>query len=246
MCSSFTRFILQKCVRICWAQIFYFIVLVPTTSAVANTWTFQPGIDFGEIYSDNISRTTSRLAQDDFVTEVSPWLSVKNNARRLKLNLDYHLRNYFYANDSRRNKTYDQLDADSTAVFVENLFYFDADGSVGQHFITPETNVPFDNISGTSNRTNYTTYTLSPYIHHRFGASATADLRYGYNRVSYSAAGRLNSRADRYSARIQSGPSFSRVNWDLSYSRQNVIYDNYPSSTFKSAQGRSATSLLHR
>ena len=100
------------------------------------------------------------------------------------------------------------------------------------------TNVPFDNISALAiERITQLIRSVPIYII-RLAASATADFRYGYNRVDYSAADQLNSRADQYSARIQSGPSFNRVNWNMSYSQQNVIYDNYPNSTFKSAQGQ--------
>lgn len=238
MCLFFVRFILHKCIQACWARFFYLFLLVPVTSAVANTWTLQPGIDVGEIYSDNISRSASQLAQDDFVTEVSPWLSIKNNARRLRLSLDYRLQNFIYAKDHRRNKTYDQLDANSTAIIVDNFLYFDAGGSAGQQYITPETNVPFDNVSATGNRTDYTTFTLSPYMHHSFGSSAIADVRYSYNRVDYAAANQASSQADQYSARVHNGPGFDRVTWSMSYSKQDVVYDRSPNATFESARAQ--------
>jgi uncharacterized protein (PEP-CTERM system associated) len=239
MCLSCYRKVLRKCAKPCLFRLFLILLLtVPTAGVLANTWSFQPGLDIGEIYSDNISLAVARQAEDEFVTEVVPWFSLKNDARDLKLNLDYRLQNLLYARDNRRNNTYHQLNGQSAATLVDNLFYIDADGSIGQQLISPDTNISFDNVSITGNRINVTTYTLSPYIHHNFGTSATADVRYDYNRVDYSEADQPSSTADLYSFKLNSGPSFTRINWVVKYSEQRTYYDNFPNVTLKNSEGQ--------
>lgn len=235
---SLVCFIVRKCSKPCRAGLLSLGLILPSTSALANTWTFQPGIDFGEIYSDNISLTTSQQARDEFVTEVAPRFSINNKARRFKVNLNYRLQALYYANESGHSTIYNQLNADSTAIVVDNLLYFDAGGNIGQQVISPQANVPFGNVTITGNRTNYSTYRLSPYIHHNFGTSAVADIRYNYNRVDYSQANLPSSTANQYSANLHSGSGFTRVSWGLSYSEQKVNYDVFPDITLKSAQGQ--------
>lgn len=238
MCLLLVRFILQKCVRrsrLCYSCV---ILLIAPINALANLWTFQPGIDLGEIYSDNITLATSQQASDEFVTEVDPRFSIKGKGRRLKLNLDYRMQNLLYASDSRRNATYHQLDADGASTIVENLLYFDVGGSIGQQVISPNANVPIGNISITGNRTNYTTYQVRPYIHHNFGASAAVDIRYNHNRVNYTAENLPSSRADQYVAKLYNGSGFHRVTWSVTHSEQKTVYDRYPNVTLKSSQAQ--------
>ena len=238
MCSCLVRFALRKCARSCRALLLSFILLATSSGALANTWTFQPGVDLREIYSDNISLAAPQEARDEFVTEVAPWFSINSDRRRLKVNLNYRLQSLFYASEAGRNHTYHQLNADSAAVIIENLFYFDANGTIGQQVINPVANIPSDNISIIDNRTNYTTYTLSPSVHHNFGASATADVRYSYSRVDYSRANQSSGRVDQYSASLRSGPTFNHITWSMAYSESKTVYDSPSDVSFKSAHGQ--------
>lgn len=201
-------------------------------------WSFHPGIQFGEIYTDNIALAPAGRTRSEFVTEASPYLSLNGRGPRLQLNLSYRMQNFFFAKNSSSNRIYHLLNAQGTAALVKNFLFFDARSYMSQQIINPAGKVFLGNFSSSGNRTDVRTYSFSPYIHYDFGTTATTEVRYTYSRLTYSQFSQSNNRANSYNVNLASGPSFYRFSWALNYNREKVLYDRFPSVSFQSAIGQ--------
>lgn len=213
------------------------IFLPPCAGALAGNWSVSPTLEVSEIYSDNIALDPDGEEDDEFVTEINPRLSIKGDSPRVKLDADYRMQNLIFAGNSSRNNTFHQLDAGGNAVVVDDFLFFDASSSLSQQVISPDAKVAFDNVSVTGNRTDVATYNLSPYVQHNFGTAATAEVRYGYSRVTYDN-DPADSKANQYTIKLRSGPSFQRVTWALGYRNEEVFYDSGNDISFKSLDGQ--------
>ncbi|MGZ3158921.1 MAG: TIGR03016 family PEP-CTERM system-associated outer membrane protein, partial [Burkholderiaceae bacterium] len=155
-----------------------------TSYAHAAEWQIQPSTNITQTYTDNVNLAGQGAEKSDFVTEITPGIAIIGIGRDLKVHLNYAMQNLFYANNSNANTIRNQLNADAHAVLVDDLFFWDARGQITQQNISPLSAQTSDNINTTGNIANVKTYSLSPYLQHRFGAAAVSELRYTHEGVS--------------------------------------------------------------
>jgi uncharacterized protein (PEP-CTERM system associated) len=158
------------------------------------------------------------------------------------VNVNYAMQNLVYANSSSANTIRNQLSANAHAVLVEDLFFWDARGGIAQQNISPLGPQTSDNINDTGNRANVKTYTLSPYLRHRFGADAISELHYTHDGVSTNTA-LLNSNIDTALFKLDSGPSFKTLGWGFQYNDQKT---NYGGSTAAVEMQSASANLSYR
>jgi uncharacterized protein (PEP-CTERM system associated) len=91
-----------------------------------------PRISVGTTYSDNITLAPADAAQEDFVLQVDPGVSVRKRGGRLDLRLDYTAQGLMYANNSDANKINNFLQAFGTAELIRQNLFLDAYGSITQ------------------------------------------------------------------------------------------------------------------
>lgn len=200
-------------------------------------WKFTSTVNLRETYTDNVALSSDELAEGRFVTEISPGFVLVNNARRFKFRSAYQL--HYYAFDDKdvpdTKHAQNQFNADMRSILVDDLLFFDAAGSVGQHAVSafgPQVN---GNGYATANRANVKTYRLGPYLRHAFGAGATALLRYSHDSVDAGQSGLGVTRSDSLTANLASGPLFRKLGWDIGYSRQRLNDTRAPESTVQNA-----------
>ena len=75
------------------------------------------------------------------------------------------------------------------------------------------------------NRANVRTFSISPYLRHRFQDFASAELRYTRSLVTSDANALSNSQGDSFSATLNSGTAFQTLSWGVNYSNQMVHFD---------------------
>jgi uncharacterized protein (PEP-CTERM system associated) len=95
-------------------------------------WRVTPRISVGTTYSDNINLVPADAAQEDFVLQVDPGVSVRKRGGRLDLRLDYTAQGLMYANNSDANKINNFLQAFGTAELIRQNLFLDAYGSIEQ------------------------------------------------------------------------------------------------------------------
>lgn len=214
------------------------LLVVPGVS-VAAEWKVTPTLNLMETYSDNIGLAPRGRETDEFITQINPGISLQGTGRRLTLNLNYTMQNLFYLKNDQRNRINHQLNSNATATLIEDKLFVDGGVSIRQQPTSLTGPISFDNLSLINNRTNVTTYRISPYLRHAFDSFAVSEVRYGYNKVDFGTRG-FDSESNQYSARLSSGPSFNRVPWGLSYNQTIINYDasRIPDTKFEVVTGQ--------
>lgn len=207
------------------APVAAWVALAWPAPAHAAEWTITPGVDLKETYTDNVTLATPGNERNDFVTEITPNLSLKAAGARMKLSADYAMRNFFYARSSGASNRHHHLQAAANAELVENLLHVEGKASAGQQAVSPFGPQVAGTGHLTGNQADVRTYSISPYLRHRFGRTATAELRYSRDTVSADAGGLRDSESDRLRISVNSGTEFKTLQWDVLYDDQKIDYE---------------------
>jgi uncharacterized protein (PEP-CTERM system associated) len=187
-------------------------------------WKVAPLFDLRETYTDNVGLQRDDLARNQFITEASPGLSVTAKTPRLEMEASARWRLFSYSdkgNDPNLRDSERNYRANGRAMLVDQLLYVDASASGSRQSVSAFGQLQDNPYSG-ANRTDVSTWRISPYLRHRFGSFATADLRYARDSVDASVGGYGSSVASTTSANLSSGTAFVDLGWYLTYSRQDL------------------------
>lgn len=185
--------------------------------------TFTPSMSVRETWTDNVNLAPRDQARREFVTELSPAFALSANNRRMQLNARYQFRHFLYSDKDAPNlrDSGNDLSADFRARVVDELLFLDASASRGQQAVSAFGQQLTDNPYSTTNRTEVSTWRISPYLTHRFGSSAVLLARYTHDSVETGREGYGNTRADSYSVSLASAPQ-RRLGWNLRYDRSDL------------------------
>jgi hypothetical protein len=189
----------------------------------------QPSISARETYTDNASLIANNNSNGQFVSEVSPALAIFENGPRLKLQFQALGHLYAYSGDRPTGTSSSTLDlrGNGQATVIKDLFY--VDGSVNRarqaiSLLGQQNQTLFSNGNGYANANTDTviTYSISPYLVHRFGTFAEARVRYTHDGVDAQNLSQYKSTSDSLALNLSSGPKFTRFGWQLSGYRQQL------------------------
>ena len=214
----------------------------PNTNSVAPpskaSWRIEPTLAVRETYTDNVSLARGDAAKSDFITEISPGFTIKNQGGRSKVDLEYSLNNLFYARDNDRNTLNHQLRALGEFEFIEDLLYLDSRANISQQAVSAFGPIG-SNSSTTNNNQTLRTYSVSPYLRKHFGRTATAEARYIFSQQSSNGGGASlsDNTGNGVLLKLDSGPAFYDWGWGAAYNRDQINYEKAPDTTFESISG---------
>jgi uncharacterized protein (PEP-CTERM system associated) len=177
-----------------------------------------------ETYSDNIGSQPDELTHGGFISELAPSVSVSGLTPRLRVGASAEWRKYAYSTDAKSNLRNDDLRYAATAqgVVVKDLLYVDASANGSRQAVSAFGPVPNNSYSA-NNGTDIRTWSISPYLRHRFGSTATLTTRVARDSVQGgSGNGFGNSMATTRAADLVSGSAFPELGWNVHYSRQDM------------------------
>ena len=193
------------------------------------------------MYSDNIFLSPAPYQLSDFVTSITPGITVRGTGERLKASLNYSLQDINYAKYSSMDYVTQQLNATGNATLVDQTLFLDATASIYQQPLYLTGPIGVGNSSANGNLENITTTSISPYITHRFNTFATGMARYthqtmdfsqagpssnaGYGYNAYAPGGMFNSTTDTALATLNSGSDFNNLLWGLNLSNTRISYE---------------------
>ncbi len=182
-----------------------------------------PSIAVDELWTNNV-RPQVGAKQSDFVTTISPGVRISGDGNRLRGYLDYSLQQNFYSKNSENNETRNSLNSLATLEAIERFAYIDFNGVISQQSISAFGQQTDNNTSINSNRTEVSTFRISPYIRGQF--SDFADYRVKYSKTATRSKSNLGSDNDLqdFSGSL-SGVNRSRlIAWNADLSRQTSDY----------------------
>jgi uncharacterized protein (PEP-CTERM system associated) len=206
-------------------------VLLPLAAALALAFApaaraelkFVPGVTLTETWTDNVNLGTPEQAHREFITDLAPSFALYENSRRLQLSALYQFHAFAYSDKTAPNirNSERQLQAAMHALLVDEFLFLDANAMRGQQAISAFGPQLAGNGYTTANRTEVSSWRVSPYLVHRFGSGADLQLRYTRDALETSTAGFGNTHGDTVSLNLASNRA-QRLGWDLHYERQNL------------------------
>jgi uncharacterized protein (PEP-CTERM system associated) len=210
------------------------LALLPT--AVRAAWQVKPSVDVRETWSDNPELRSDDQKRSQFITAVSPGVSITNETPRLQVAASYQLNAFAYS-DSRvtgSDRFNSTLNATAKGSLIQDLLFFDATAGIAQTPVSafgPVNNSPYSD----TNRTEVRSYRVSPYVVHQFGSFATTQLRYTHDLVDSDLGGFGRSTSDVIDLSLNSGQAFKTFGWGLALNRENLEDGIAPASINSSA-----------
>ena len=188
--------------------------------APARRWRIEPRVALRESWTDNIALQNRDAQQSEWVTELTPGISIAANGARLKGNLDYALTGLFHARDSQRNDHQNALNAFGQFEAVEKFFFIEARAQVSQQLVSAFGARPASNTSDTQNRTETRVFSLTPYIKGRIASAAAYDLRLDEAIFRSNDSQVSDSNIRTWTGKVESTSDLARFGWSADFKDQ--------------------------
>jgi len=200
------------------------LVVAPAWSA---KWDVVPTLSVAETYTDNVSLAPNSSKVSDWVTQITPGISVRGIGSGLNFYARYAPQIVYYSRDLYdQNDIYQIGNAALKAELAENLFFLDAGANVGQYNVTLQGPITDNNVNATGNRATVATFYVSPYLVHDFGSAVRGEARYRYSKSnSNDPTNNQDAAANAIALRLGSGPAQKLTTWDLSYDKEKTEYE---------------------
>jgi len=150
----------------------FFGVALITAPLIANgaDWDFQPRIEIGQSWTDNIALAESGLEESEWVTELRPAITVSLDGPRLSGDLDYEMQILKFADNGDSDDIFNRLNGTGQLVVVPETAFIDAFARYDRQNIDTRGRLAFSNVFNSDNRTDYAVAGLSPYHQGTWGA----------------------------------------------------------------------------
>lgn len=201
---------------------FFLLTCLVSTAAWSGDWKITSGITLSERYSDNVDLATSGSEQSEWITEITPRIGVRRDGAHLKVNADYSLQGLYYANGSENSKLRHNLNGRANAELVDEWFFLDATARISHEPKDFSGSAGLGDSVGIGNATSVGSYSLSPYMKHRFGSAATVEARVTRDGVFIGDSSVSDSASTRYSLSAVSGNDFFPLSWSAKYNRSDT------------------------
>lgn len=194
--------------------------------AWAAQWDIVPALSVSETYTDNVSLAPDALAQSDWITQLTPAISIVAEGPRLRFRAGYAPQLTYYARGQKDDQIYHVGTADLNAELAKQLLFVDANASVNYYNVSLRGPLTDNNVNTTGNRARVGTFLVSPYVLRDFGSNVQAEARFTYSLVNSSE--RIDSQDSAgydIHLRLATGPAHKLLTWDLAYDRGKIEYD---------------------
>ncbi|WP_158228934.1 TIGR03016 family PEP-CTERM system-associated outer membrane protein [Chitinimonas sp. BJB300] len=199
-------------------------IAVGSVSTQAGNWALEPSVSVTETVTNNAELKQTNQKRES-ITELSPGIRLRGEGDRVKLNFDFRLQKYLYAQDSSRNKGTKSLGTNGLVELLDNWLFVDFDAIIAQQDISAFGGSPTSDANVNANRTETANYRVSPYMRGQLGGWAAYQLRYRESLARADSPQVADVNTGEWSAGLSSisGGSFS---WSLDGGGQQVKYKN--------------------
>lgn len=186
-------------------------------------WKFTPQMELRETYSDNANQQHDDQARGSWISEADPAFTLTHNGPRLKFSAAGEWQAFAYSqkNLSNVHNSSRHYQAASQADLIDQLLYVDASASSTRQAVSafgPVSSAAYSSV----NSTQVSTWSISPYLRHRFGSSADLTARYTRDAVNGDVSGFGSSMGSTRTVNLASGPTFNDIGWNLAYNHQDL------------------------
>ncbi len=154
---------------------------------------------------------------------MAPRIDACSSTGRIRGQASYQLEGVAYANHSRYNDVYNDLQGSTTVDLIENHLYLDADTEYGQQVIEPSVGYSRSNIiRPNENKTTAWRTNISPYVIQSLGLLGQGMLRYRYGQSIYGDNSVPDTTVHGVSASVTSPDKVEPISWQAQVVTQAV------------------------
>lgn len=200
------------------------------STAQAAEWDIRPRLSISETYTDNVRLGGvggfggfggSGTSRSDFITQINPGIDLTGSGRRFDVNTNYTLNSLFFVNNER-TLIRQQLNSNGTAEIFRDLLFIDGRAAISQQNAFLFGSQAPDNANLSGNLRDVRTWSISPYMRHRFKNLASGEVRYARSGVSSNARNFFNNSSDAFIASLNSGSAFKTLGWGLNFTHTEI------------------------
>jgi len=186
--------------------------------ARAETWRVETFGTVAATATNNVNLAPPGQEKPDLYFSLAPGIRVVGDGARLKLSASYVPTFVLYTNTASAggNRIYNNLSANASLEAIEKFFFVDARWTISNQFINPFAPQPQNLGTNTNNRSQLTTYGISPYFR---GVVPGGGTRYLLRNDAYwidpSGAGQLSSFYNTVTGLLEN--TVQTVGWGLDY-----------------------------
>ncbi|MGE3773594.1 MAG: TIGR03016 family PEP-CTERM system-associated outer membrane protein [Gammaproteobacteria bacterium] len=197
-----------------------------TPQAIAGEWRIQPRLGLSETYTDNALLVNEDIGpSSDWVTTVSPGLSVLGQGRRINMTTEYTAQKQIYLDNSDQSQLSHLLQTNTRAEVVRDQMFVTAFASM---YPTIRNNLGQisnrnRNARDTANRADAVSYGFAPELRHKFGSWANTTGRIAWSDVSTGDEGGSGIGGGQLldgQVGVESGRRFQRFEWGSIFTRR--------------------------
>ena len=183
-----------------------------------------PRLYLGETWSNNLS-LKSGDGDSGWISEISPGIRVDSKSGRVKGYVDYSLHQYIYSGNTK-NSLQNLLASSASAEVLDNFAFVDMSAAISQQTISAFGPQSVASGLSNSNKTEVSTYNVSPYLRGRFLNKANYEARYGFSSTRAKTLESANTNQSLYSLIMNGDELFGKLRWGTSASRQESTRNN--------------------
>lgn len=162
------------------------------TSTARQEWQRELRLDLGLVISDNALLLGRGAERSDVTFRTAPTIGLRRTTGRFRFDGRYAPVIIGYANDSREETLFNLLGASATYEAVDGRAFVDGKAQINQVFLSPFGSQPTEFSTGSLNRTESRTLSLSPYVRGPLGQGGRYQLRSDNSYTTFTAQSTLS------------------------------------------------------
>lgn len=196
------------------------------SSAHAGDWRLTTGVSVEESFSDNASLATGDAERNsEFITQISPNISVRGQGGRMSLGLNYTPSQLLHRQDSTKDQVNHNLAATGQIEVWDRVAFVEAQASVSRQIINNEEASSTSLAGQNVNRTETRAINITPIFRHHFGTWVETESRLTFSKVDTAEDELESTRTITENLRINSGRRFTVLQWSTNIRSEKVQND---------------------
>ncbi len=201
------------------------LLCIAQSPLYAANWDGGANLSVSGIYSDNISLSLDNK-QDEFITQITPGLSLRGEGGRVRVSADYALQTSYYKEDDSKNGANHRLALREQAELVEDTFFFNSSASVSQEIEQPGGLILLDTANLTNGENDVRAFQVHPYFERELGSLARAHLGYQHGWTQYESQSASDAQVSTLRGELGNGHSNALFHWSATHTINKVLREN--------------------
>lgn len=176
---------------------------------------FVPSVILTETVTDNVMLSKGSEARSDFITQISPSLSISSGTGVVQGSLQASYNGNFYGEDQSRNQGYVTMRGSGRIEAWRQHGFIDLNASVSRETLSAFAPQSADSVTGSGNIGGLRNFSVAPYLVERFGDAGSAEVRYLLVETSGSGSTFKTTRNNVLSFNIGDPAAFGNLGWSL-------------------------------